>query len=75
MLIDTGCGLEVLFTKAYMGCLQLKEVAGYNIVVVGMGDTRQHAIRCEEVKIIAVLVKKGSGEVVLKRLATRSPMS
>ncbi|CAK9261234.1 unnamed protein product [Sphagnum jensenii] len=41
MLIDRGCGLEVLFTEAYVGRLQLKEVAGYDIVVVVVGDTRQ----------------------------------
>ncbi|CAK9202879.1 unnamed protein product [Sphagnum troendelagicum] len=46
MLIDRGCGLEVLFTEAYVGRLQLKEVAGYDIVVVVVGDTRQRAIRC-----------------------------
>jgi hypothetical protein len=73
MLIDTSCGLEVLFTEAYMRRLKLKEVAGYDFVVIGMGDTRQRAIRCEEVKITAVLVKKGSGEVVLARTSYLIP--
>jgi hypothetical protein len=58
MLIDTVYGLEVLFTEAYMRCLQLKEVVGYDFVVISMGDTRQRAIHCEEVKITAVLVKQ-----------------
>jgi hypothetical protein len=31
-----------------------------------VGDTRQCAIRCEEVKIIASLIKNGSGKVVLE---------
>jgi hypothetical protein len=37
MLIDTCCGLEVLFTKAYMKRLQLKGVTGYDIVAIGIG--------------------------------------
>jgi len=53
--------------------LQLREVAGHDIVIMGVGGTKHRAILCEDVKITATLVKKGSGEIVLERFKYLSP--
>ncbi len=53
--------------------LQLREVEGHDIVIIGVGGTKHHAILCEDVKITATLVKKGSGEIVLEWLKYLSP--
>ncbi len=58
-MIDTGCALEVLFTEAYMRRLQLREVEGHAIVIIGVGGTKHGAILCDNVKVTATLVKKG----------------
>jgi hypothetical protein len=65
--------LEVLFTEAYMRRLQLREVEGHDIVIIGVGGTKHRVILCEDVKITATLVKKGSEEIVLERYKYLSP--
>jgi dihydroorotate dehydrogenase len=58
----------VLFTEASTTRLQLREVEGHDIVIIGMGGTKHRAILCEVLKITATLVKKGSGEIVLESI-------
>ncbi len=41
------CALEVLFTEAYMRHLQLRDVEGHDIVIIGVGGTK-HENREEE---------------------------
>jgi hypothetical protein len=42
-------------------------------MIIGVGGTKHCAILCEDVKITATLVKKGSGEIVLECLKYLSP--
>ncbi len=63
----------MLFTEAYTSRLQLREVEGHDIVIIGVGGTKHRAILCEDVKITATLVKKGSGEIVLEQFKYLSP--
>ncbi|CAK9221004.1 unnamed protein product [Sphagnum troendelagicum] len=44
-----------------------------DIVIIGVGGTNHRVILCEDVKITATLVKKGSGEIVLERFKYLSP--
>jgi len=53
--------------------LKLREVEGHDIVIIGVRGTKHCAILCEDVKITATLVKKGSGEIVLECLKYLSP--
>jgi hypothetical protein len=42
-------------------------------MIIGVGGTKHCAILCEDVKITATLVKKGSGEIVLEQFKYLSP--
>ncbi len=53
--------------------LQLRKVEGHDIVIICVGGTKHCAILCEDVKITATLVKKGSGEIVLEQFKYLSP--
>ena len=74
VMIDTGCGMELLLPKSYVPRLQLQEVVPkMRVVVEGVGGWKLIAVQHEQVQVTVVLVKKGSGEFAMKKVKYLTP--